>query len=91
MPDKALASRFGLGIVGSVEYGQVQRIDAFAAIGILVSMGVNARGCVDFAVPGEALSGGFGFGTEGAVKNDQVQGIDTLATIGILVIMGVNT
>ena len=90
MPDKVFASGFGLGIVRTVEYGQVQRIDTFAAVGILVSVSVNARGCVRFAMPGEAFAGGFGFGVVRAVEDGQVQRIDAFAAISVLVCVSVN-
>ena len=57
MPSEALAGGFGFGIVRAVEYGQVQGIDTFATVGILVSVGVNTRCRECFAVPSEALAG----------------------------------
>ena len=42
VPSEALASGLGLGVVRAVEDGQVQGVDTFATVGVLVSMGVNA-------------------------------------------------
>ncbi len=72
MPGEAFAGGFGFGIVRAVEDGQVQGVRAFAAVGVLVGMGVNSRCRVRFAVPSEALAGGFDLGIEGAVKDGQV-------------------
>ena len=90
MPFIALAGGFRFGVMRTVEYGQVQRVGAFAAVGVLVIIGVNARSRVGFTVPDKTLASRFGFGVMRAVEDSQVQRIDAFATVSVLVNMGVN-
>ena len=41
VPSEALAGRFGLGVMRTVEDDQVQGIDTLAAVGVFVFIGVN--------------------------------------------------
>ena len=84
MPDVALADGVRLRIVRAVEDGQVQGIDAGAAVGVGIVVGVGAGLCVSRVVPEIALAGNRGFSVMRAVVDNEVQRYHGIASFGTL-------
>ena len=92
-PGEALAGGLGHGVVCAVVDGEMQRVNAGAAVGVGVVVGVGSRGGVGLAVavrPSEALAGGLGHGVVGAVVDGKMQSVNAGATLGVGVVVGVS-